>query len=95
VIWRLDDNFVRADRFHAVKNSLCRARGLAFDAVERAEMRVNTNLPLPLTRQIEKRPRLDAIFTAQGARVGTYFLPFGVAYDDPTASDRILTKFHQ
>jgi hypothetical protein len=48
-----------------------------------------------VTRQIEKRPRLDAIFTAQGARVGTYFLPFGVAYDDPTASDRILTKFHQ
>ncbi len=54
VIGRFDDNLVRAHGRHAVVDSLGGARGLAFDAVERAKMRIHAHLPLAVGRQIQE-----------------------------------------
>src|ERR1700722_1947877 len=95
VIRRLHHDFMPARRPHPVVNSFGGSSRIAFNAIKRPQVGVNTHLPTALRRQIQQRMRLDAILGAQGTRIRSDFLPFRMPHHDPTACNRILTKFHQ
>jgi hypothetical protein len=90
----LDDDFVRAVRRHPVVYSLRGASRVAFDMVERAEMRKRADLPGTFRGQIEKHPRLETVLRAERARVRRDFFRGGMSDYHPTARDGIFTKFH-
>ena len=94
VVGSFDDDFVRADGGHAVVDAFRAAARVAFDAVERAEMGVDADLPFALRREIEERLRFEAIFGAKRARIRANFFALRMASHNPTASDWIFAKFH-
>lgn len=94
VVGRFDYDFVCAYRGHAVVNAFGAASGIAFDAIEGAEMRVDAYLPFALRRQIEKRFCFEAALGAKRTGIRANFFALRMPSHNPTASDWIFAKFH-
>src|ERR1700730_10507052 len=94
VLGRLHNNFVRANGRHSVVDSLGASPRVAFDTVERPQMRMGAHLPGPLLRQIEEHVRLDTILRAQWTRVCPPLIALGMPDYEPASCDGIFTKFH-
>lgn len=87
---RLDDDFVRPDRRHAIEDSVGVARRVALDAIERPKMRVRADLPIPLRGQLQQHGRLEMVFRTQRAGIAPVFSPLRMSDHNPTARDGVF-----
>src|SRR5579864_3416971 len=94
VVRRLHENLVRTDTAHAVINSLRRAPRLAFNVVQRTEMRQNANLPLTLSGQLKDSARVAFIAGAQRTWLGRQFRVARMSDHHPAPRDRVFAQFH-
>jgi hypothetical protein len=86
---------VCTDSCHTVEDSVGSARRVAFDVIQRVEMRIDANLWLPARRQLEQRHTFGAIALAKRARIGALFFSLWMPDNDPTSRDRVFAKFHR
>src|SRR5579864_1376362 len=94
VVRRLHENLVRADTAHAVIDSFRRAPGLAFNVVQRTEMRQNANLPLTLSGQLKDGARVAFVAGAQRTWLGRQFRVARMSDHHPASRDGIFAQFH-
>src|SRR5271165_4227711 len=93
-----DQDFMRADRVHAVINAIAAAAGLAFDVVERLRMHHGARRPRctgSVWSSGNHLQRLGVGTKRAGGLDARSRFAWVIARDDPGTRDGILSEFHR
>src|SRR5438445_1710883 len=93
MIGRFDDDFMGPQRPHPIVNSVGDPAGLAFNAIERLKMRDDPNLHRAVRGQFQQGLDAVRVIGAERASILSERV-LTISHTHPTASDRVLTKFH-
>src|SRR5713226_2768441 len=93
MIGRFYDDFVGTQRPHPIVNSVGHPTGLAFNAIKRLKVRDHTDLRRPVRGQFQQRLYVVRMIGAERASILSERV-LTISHTHPTASDRVLTKFH-